>query len=274
MYEDIVGQPLERRGKTSWGFPVTSDSAHGPPTRKLITIQAAFIRPDWTLIFCDHNVMSTFHIMKLGHPCNQSDVSPGGTILEIQWRYIWSSTHGPVPHHIKNGKKLLFVTHEMDQKLDKFRATVLAKAIDRGKKKGKKDMRSIYYVVKSDPEYFNGLGAQEACDMLVRIAIHPLMPTHYVCKSYNLWKQFKDAVLNHFDFTYRLIFDTPDPPFSHVSCGKPFKMNTDGHRRYIRLGVLSYRRPDVFVDQAWLDRAHSLNLFDSNSRIGKTGKAL
>jgi hypothetical protein len=45
-------------------FPVSEVFCVGPPgCSTMVSIQAAFRRPDWTLIFVDHNVMITFHIM-------------------------------------------------------------------------------------------------------------------------------------------------------------------------------------------------------------------
>ena len=42
-----------------------------------ISIQAAFRCSGWTLLFVDHNVMMTFHVMALKRPCKPEDLKPG-----------------------------------------------------------------------------------------------------------------------------------------------------------------------------------------------------
>jgi len=81
----------------------------------MVSIQMAIIRPDWTLIFCDHNVMIFFHVMRLSRSCVPSDFQPGSmvspifpyyplsvstklyfSVLAQLWERMWSDTHGPV----------------------------------------------------------------------------------------------------------------------------------------------------------------------------------
>ena len=45
-----------------------------------ISIQAAFRSEDWTLLFMDHNVMITFHIMGLRNSCKREDLEPGSQV--------------------------------------------------------------------------------------------------------------------------------------------------------------------------------------------------
>ncbi|KAJ8076993.1 hypothetical protein PM082_001416 [Marasmius tenuissimus] len=117
--------------------------------------------------------------------------------------------------------------------------------------KKKPDMRPIYMVIKSDAKHFNGLGAQEACDLLIQNFIHPAMPVHYAVDE--------------------LIFRSK-PPLPYVSSELPLRMMPRAHKRFIRLGVFAYRRSTIFVDQAWLSEARRLNLFDKNALLDLNGK--
>ena len=66
IYSDIVSAPLQKRGQKSHAYGIPSHLFDGPPNVKgQISIQMAFIRPDWTLIFADHNVMISFQGMRL-----------------------------------------------------------------------------------------------------------------------------------------------------------------------------------------------------------------
>ncbi|KAL0061153.1 fatty acid synthase alpha subunit Lsd1 [Marasmius tenuissimus] len=248
QYRDIIRLPTENRGSTSMAYRVPSHLAHGPNSTSLVSIQAAFVRPDWTLLFCDHNVQITFHIMRVRRTCTENDVLPGSEL----WPYLWSASHGPIPD-------IEPVAHE--SVLTKFRTT------------HKNSKRPIYSVIKSDSRYFNGLGAQEACDMLVRNLVHPLTPTSWICSNDRLWDRLKKAIIDHFDFTRRLIYESNNPPFPHVSSDAAFKMNTHAHTRYITTAVFCYRRASVLVDQRWLTAAHILNLFDREAVLGSKGKA-
>ncbi|KAK1216550.1 fatty acid synthase alpha subunit Lsd1 [Marasmius sp. AFHP31] len=176
------------------------------------------------------------------------DLKPGSEL----WPYLWSRSHGPVPH-------LEPVAH--GHVLDKFR------------NKFKASKRPIYSVLKSEAQYFNGLGAQESCDLLVRNVIHPLLPTSCLCADDLLWARFKKAIHDHFTFTYDLIHKTNNPPFPHVSSSAAFKMNIHAHSRYITAAVFCYRRASVLVDQQWLDKAHAQNLFDNQGILKRDGTA-
>lgn len=53
-------------GVKSCGYLVPSKYHCGVAGAKvLVTIQAAFIRPEWVLIFLDHNSMITFHVTRI-----------------------------------------------------------------------------------------------------------------------------------------------------------------------------------------------------------------
>ena len=59
----------------------------------LVSIQAAFRCTDWTLLFVDHNVMITFHVMALKKPCMPEDLTPGSTVSDHEFRLPCSSNH-------------------------------------------------------------------------------------------------------------------------------------------------------------------------------------
>jgi len=81
MYFAIVGRKLEKQGQKSYAYGTPSEFFDGPPgSSGQISIQLAFIRPDWTLIFTDHNVMISFHIMRLRLPCKESDFQPSSKV--------------------------------------------------------------------------------------------------------------------------------------------------------------------------------------------------
>lgn len=80
-YDDIVSCPPVNRGKKSRTFAVPSKYWDGlPGTQGQVSIQAAFRCPDWTLLFIDHNVMITFHIMGLQNSCKREDLMPGSLV--------------------------------------------------------------------------------------------------------------------------------------------------------------------------------------------------
>jgi hypothetical protein len=81
----------------------------------MVSIQMAIVRPDWTSIFCDHNVMIFFHVMRLKRSCVPSDFWPGSMVSHIfsyyllsvstklyfsllaqLWERMWSNTHSSV----------------------------------------------------------------------------------------------------------------------------------------------------------------------------------
>ncbi|KZP15730.1 hypothetical protein FIBSPDRAFT_958569 [Athelia psychrophila] len=49
----MAGKPVPR-GKKGVAFPIPLELVDGPAKDAMITIQMAFIRPDWTLVFVDH----------------------------------------------------------------------------------------------------------------------------------------------------------------------------------------------------------------------------
>lgn len=80
MYQTIVGGGTVQRGVKGKAFPIPKALHEGPNDSVVVSIQMAFSRPDWTLIFADHNVMITFHIMRLRRPLTASDFKPGSNV--------------------------------------------------------------------------------------------------------------------------------------------------------------------------------------------------
>ncbi|KAJ7677154.1 hypothetical protein B0H17DRAFT_1139801 [Mycena rosella] len=63
-YSEITSAPTIRRGECSHAYALPDCYVQGPENPKqCISIQAAFIRPNWTLIFVDHNIMIQFHLI-------------------------------------------------------------------------------------------------------------------------------------------------------------------------------------------------------------------
>lgn len=79
-YHRIVSAEPVTRGTKSFAFEVPEEYIDGPAKDVLISIQAAFIRPKWTLVFVDHNVMIQFHVMQASHTFEPSQLAPGSSV--------------------------------------------------------------------------------------------------------------------------------------------------------------------------------------------------
>lgn len=78
MYDNLVSCLPVPRGKKSKTYNIPLELWDGlPGVQGQISIQAAFRCADWTLLFVDHNVMITFHLMALQKPCTLQDLKPG-----------------------------------------------------------------------------------------------------------------------------------------------------------------------------------------------------
>lgn len=83
QYERIVSGPTANRGAKGTAFQVPADLIQGGVKRSiplLITIAAAFVRPQWTLVFVDHQCFMTFHVMRLRRPCTLADFIPKSAV--------------------------------------------------------------------------------------------------------------------------------------------------------------------------------------------------
>jgi hypothetical protein len=61
-----------------------------------------FVRPEWTLVFCDHNVMISFHVMKSRHILRMDDLGgnrnrkPNTVIGQKQCQFVEDSVGATV----------------------------------------------------------------------------------------------------------------------------------------------------------------------------------
>jgi hypothetical protein len=79
VYQDIIAG-----GVKSSTFVVPTQYWDGcPSVVGQISIQVAFVCPEWTWIFVDHNVMKTFHVMALRQPCTNGELCPGTKVSFI-----------------------------------------------------------------------------------------------------------------------------------------------------------------------------------------------
>ncbi|KAK7015890.1 fatty acid synthase alpha subunit Lsd1 [Paramarasmius palmivorus] len=251
-YNSIVGGQLSNRGEKGKAFQVPPNLIFGPPrnTPLQITIQAAFIRPDWTLIFVDHQVFITFHVMRLRQPCSANDFAQCSPL----WHRLWSAQHGPV--YSSEPEKTLAV-------LDAFRNEVQESSLD---------YTPVWKVMKERQDVFNGFGAQESCDTLFEALIHPKMPVSYVCKHDEVWRRFHKAVIQ--DHLQRIAsLKTAKLPCVSGRRKFPFSMNVDGHNRYLHT-ITCYRRNPVSFSVEKLTQAHALGLFNPDAVLGEDGVAL
>ena len=264
VYDDIVSERPVRRGEKSWTYNIPSQYWNqGIKTvQGQISIQAAFRCWDWTLLFVDHNVMITFHVMALKKPCKVEDLRPDSKVAIHQmsvvishlltqlWGSIWSSTHGP---------SLVFETSLASLSLLEWRRSAIQK----------KNMTPIFAAVKATQTVFNGYGAQETCDMLIYALLSPAMPAYAICCDSELWTRFEKTI---FDYQKkRLELATARPVvLPYVSGIHPFRFNVDGHNRFLA-HVLGYKRSHVKVDKSLLEQMLAMNLLNPSAIIQNNG---
>ncbi|KAJ7444404.1 hypothetical protein B0H11DRAFT_1931144 [Mycena galericulata] len=180
--------PPIHRGEKSYTFLVPDELVDGPPVGgRKISIQAAFIRPKWTLVVVDHNASGLFH---------HSHLQPGGGI----WPFLWSHTHGPV--YSQEPKETLECLASWRQK------TIVAD-----------DWTAIFEIMESEQTVFNGTGAQEATDQLAMALIHPQMAAVHVCSDDALWRRFHDTIIKY--NKNRTDLALPGSPLPYVSGPRP-----------------------------------------------------
>ncbi|KAJ7631609.1 hypothetical protein DFH06DRAFT_1337586 [Mycena polygramma] len=247
-YRRIVSEPPIHRGEKSYAYPIPPEYIDGPSGARMISIQAAFIKPKYTLVFVDHNVMIRLHLMQMPSAFTFQDLEPGSPF----WQVLWSRTHGPV--YSQEPAATLAA-------LRAWRAHILSKP---------KDLTPIVASMKNHQTVFNGSGAQEATDQLLEALIHPQMPALYVCQH--------DATFNRLHKVFieydasRMQLATSDAHLPFVSGARPLRMNQSGHIKYLR-HISSYRRNLVRLDADRLQQAHALGLFVPNAVIHPDGHA-
>ncbi|KAJ7479662.1 hypothetical protein FB451DRAFT_1239519 [Mycena latifolia] len=237
QYREIVSQPPVRRGEKSFAFRIPEKFCDGPLNghEHLVSIQAAFIRPKWTLIFVDHNVFMTFHLMQARRPFIPEHLKSGSPL----WSALWSKTHGPV------------YSQEPD-------ATVVALEAWRRKMLETSEMAPIFVSMRAHQDTFNGTGAQEATDQLQIALISPCMPTVYVCRDDGIWARFHETVTAY--DSSRLNLARKGSRLPYTSGERPFYFNSAGHKAYLQT-VTCYHR-------------QHLGLFDPDATIQPDGSAI
>ncbi|KAJ6537257.1 hypothetical protein DFH09DRAFT_1178343 [Mycena vulgaris] len=253
-YTTITSQMPVKRGEKSRAFPIPSeyilDSDAPSKEGHIISIQAAFIRPKWTLVFVDHNVLITFHLMQASPAFLPSHIEPSKI-----WSALWSSTHGPV------------YSQEPDATLRALRdwRSRISKQSD-----GQQNFTPIFLSIKGTQSVFNGSGAQEATDILLLAMIYPQMPTYYVCREDETWARLERAVIDY--DKNRMDLALPSSRLPSVSGPAPFHMNHDGHAKYLQ-HISTYRCSRVILPIEDLCCTHELGLFIPNARIQPNGHA-
>ncbi|KAJ7185883.1 hypothetical protein C8R46DRAFT_1289221 [Mycena filopes] len=258
-YHRIVAQAPVQRGAKSFAYPIPAEYMDGPSRERLISLQAAFVRPKWTLVFVDHNVMLQFHLMQASSSFVASDLEPGSKI----WPYLWSRTHGPV-HHLEPEATL--------DCLASWRSEILEA----------QDFTPIFQAIKTTQTVFNGSGAQEATDLLLLAFVHPQMPAYYICNDLATWTRFHATVLDYDTERATLskpkaalptALSKPKNPLPYISGPRPLRFDGDRHRKYLNK-IYSYRRSEVVIfAQHDIDIAHDLGLFFDGASLGPDGRA-
>ncbi|KAL0566426.1 fatty acid synthase alpha subunit Lsd1 [Marasmius crinis-equi] len=254
QFRAITNTTPVAQGEWSKAFKVSPELVLGPGNDCLISIQAAFVRPKYTLVFCDHNVQMVFHVMLMKR-CQQLDFEVGSEV----WPYLWSMSHGPDPYiEISQWRGIMEAFRSQMRRSDNE---------DKDVQHLVKSNLPIYGVVKTDPLHFNGLGAQEACDLLIRNFIHPLLPTWVVCSSDELWNRLITCIPLHFETATKTALKIPN-----ISSDAPLRMMDSQHKKFIISSIFCYKRSRVYVEHEWLDKAQDYHLFDVNAVLDRDGK--
>lgn len=166
------------------------------------------------------------------------------------WGLMWSNTHGPV-YSLEPNRFLV--------SLDTWRRSIV----------DQKSSCPIFLQVKNNQLVFNGYGAQETSDMLSQAAIHPVMPSFFICQSDSLFTHFKENVI---DYQKSRLDLCKHPRITSVSSFSPFRFNTSAHKFFLQR-VLCSRRARVSVDVSTLAELHRRNLLNPNALLQDTGDA-
>ncbi|KAF9030250.1 hypothetical protein BDZ89DRAFT_1132547 [Hymenopellis radicata] len=222
------------------------DEMTSVPAAQRASIQLFFRRPDWTLIVLDHNVMISFHVMRLHHVCTQDDLQPGSAI----WNYIWSKSHGPVWH---------LEPEAMLRALRAWRETIIEN----------EDMTAVFVAVKGNQAVNNGYGAQETTDMLWMARIHPCMPIYCIATNSELWDHF---VHTHREYQLGRLHMLVTTQLANVSGDGAFRFNEDAHIRFLRT-VPIYRRATVRLERDTFLSVVEQNLLNPKATLCDNGTA-
>ena len=119
------------------------------------------MQPDKTLIFADHNVMITFHIMVFQRHILASDLKPESQV-ELSYHFLiiifWflKYSFNSFGHSFGHGPVHCLEPQAACNSLARWREQAI---------KMRNDM-AIFLTIKGNQQVFNGYGAQETCDML------------------------------------------------------------------------------------------------------------
>jgi hypothetical protein len=88
MYNKITTGKMSKRRKKSRSFKIPRKYCDGPRSaRRKISIQAAFVSKNATLIFVDHNVMLTFHVMRFFRAIKPEDLVPTSRVRSNRYDF-------------------------------------------------------------------------------------------------------------------------------------------------------------------------------------------
>ncbi|KAF9061082.1 hypothetical protein BDP27DRAFT_1338720 [Rhodocollybia butyracea] len=254
QYQAILETNLVQRGQKGSARQVPKELIFGPladPSAPplLITIAAAFVRPDQTLLFVDHQRFITFHVMRLRRVCSAED-------------FLLNSPRESWPVYTTQPELTL-------QVLQNFRSEVQGKQSF--------DDTPVWQVMKEHQDVCNGFGAQEATDALFGAFIHPQMPISLVCGDDDIWTRFVHTVTTHHTMRVNRVMDPSSicsnlKPLPYVSGLKLFRMNTTAHKLYCA-DILCYRKEEVYLSREQVMIANSMGLFNPDAVLDDTGIA-
>ncbi|KAI5885432.1 uncharacterized protein SCHCODRAFT_01176814 [Schizophyllum commune H4-8] len=229
QHNTIISQPFIRRGKKSKGFPVPYEYCFGLTGSPVVTILMALVRPEHSLVFADHNVLMSFHVMRLRKRCSRDDLKPGHPI----WPRIWSASHGPCA---------TVEPEEALRTLKNWRINSLANK--------KFNSTPIGLVMRQSQHLFNGLGANESCDVCCLALIPPYAAVTWVLSNQAVFDRLVRTYLAFSAAIPALVASWPDTivPVRMVDDKKhkPFAFNSHGHTKFLHTAPC-YRRKAPFL---------------------------
>ncbi|KAJ7712887.1 hypothetical protein B0H16DRAFT_1479063 [Mycena metata] len=200
-YQNIVSYPPVPQGKKSFAFVMPLEYVDRLAHELLILIQAAFVRPVWTLVFVDHNVSESSLIQS--HTNEQA--------VQI-WPHLWSRTYRPI-YHLEPQATL--------NCLEAWHIETIAVS----------DHTPIFHAIKRTQIALNGCGAQEVMDALTLTFIQVQMLALYVCADPQTWSRLVTTLIKY--DADRVDLSTPKHRLPYVSGPHPLYFNNDGHCKYL-----------------------------------------
>ncbi|KAJ7607309.1 hypothetical protein FB45DRAFT_877753 [Roridomyces roridus] len=241
MYRRIVSQPTRQR-RSGLAFPVSPDCISGPKREDiLLTIQAAFVRPKYTLVFVDHQSFIGFTLIRMASHFTLDDLEP-------------TSEAG-------------FEFHSLEPTATRARFLAWRQSMI-----ANDDDRPILFLMKDKQDIFNGCGAWESVDILVRALVHPAMPASLLCSNETVFHRFITAIMEHEHESTLAMGPGAAQPLPYTSNDSPFWFNREAHKKYVQRHVLCYRRASVSLPLPTVLQAAQMNLFVPNAVIVPPGE--